>query len=72
MKLEIFRQIFEKHSNINFHENPSIGAEMFHADRGTDMMELTIAFRSFANAPKNPESSHTNTYKISENLPLCS
>ena len=26
MKLELFRQIFEKHSDINFLENPSIGA----------------------------------------------
>jgi len=37
-----------------------LGAESFHADRGTDMMELITAFRNFANAPKNPEPSHTN------------
>ena len=29
-----------------------MGAEMFHLDRRTDMM-LTVAFRNFANAPKN-------------------
>ena len=26
MKLEFFRQFFEKYSNIKFHENPSIGS----------------------------------------------
>jgi len=25
MKLDFYRQIFEKHSNINFHENPFSG-----------------------------------------------
>jgi len=34
-----------------------VGAELFHADRRTDgqtdMTTLTVAFRSFANAPKN-------------------
>jgi hypothetical protein len=36
MKLEFSRQIFEKHLNIKFHENPSSGTEMFHADGRTD------------------------------------
>jgi hypothetical protein len=31
----------------------SVGAELFHADWQTDMRELIVAFRSFANAPKN-------------------
>jgi len=35
-KLEFSWQIFEKYSNIKFHENPSIGAEMFHAGRHDD------------------------------------
>ena len=35
MKLEFSRQIFEKHSNIKFHENPSSG-RVFHADGRTD------------------------------------
>ena len=30
-------------------------AELFHADRWTDMTKLTFAFRNFANAPKNEE-----------------
>ena len=29
------------------------GAELFHADRRTDMTKLIVAYRSFANAPKN-------------------
>ena len=31
----------------------SVGAEMFHADGQTDMTKLIVAFRTFANAPKN-------------------
>jgi len=30
-----------------------VGAEFFHADGRTDMTKLTVAFRNFANAPKN-------------------
>jgi hypothetical protein len=29
-----------------------VGAKVFHEDRRTDMKELIIAFRNFANAPK--------------------
>ena len=29
------------------------GVELFHADWRTDMTKLIVAFRSFANAPKN-------------------
>lgn len=29
-----------------------VGDELLHADGWTDMMKLTAAFRSFANAPK--------------------
>ena len=29
-----------------------VGAELFHADRRTDMMKLIVVFRDFANAPK--------------------
>jgi hypothetical protein len=32
-----------------------VGAELFHADRRTDMTKLIVAFRNFANAPKNVE-----------------
>jgi hypothetical protein len=40
MKLKFSRQIFEESSNIKFHENPSIGSELFcvngQSDRQTD------------------------------------
>jgi hypothetical protein len=29
-----------------------VGAELFHADRRTDMTKLIVAFYNFANAPK--------------------
>jgi hypothetical protein len=43
-----FWWIFEKYSNIKFHENRYIWAELLHADWRTDMT-LTVAFRNFAN-----------------------
>jgi hypothetical protein len=49
MELEFSRQIFEKYPNIKFHENLSIGAE-WRADGRTDMTNLVVAFRNFANA----------------------
>jgi hypothetical protein len=48
------RQIFEKCSNIKFHENPSNGnrvASCGQKDGGTDTAKLTVAFSHFANAP---------------------
>ena len=52
IKPELPLQIFEKYTNINFHENPSVGAELFHADRGgrTDMTKVVVTFRNFTNA----------------------
>jgi len=32
MKLVFYGQIFEKYSNIKFHKNPSVEAELLHAD----------------------------------------
>jgi len=56
MKLEFYRQIFEKDSNINFTIIRSVGAEVFHAEGRTDIRTgitmLTVALRNFANAPK--------------------
>jgi hypothetical protein len=50
MKLEFSVPIFEKYSN--FMNIRPMGAELFHADRRTDMTNLIAAFRNFANAPK--------------------
>jgi hypothetical protein len=48
MKLEFTRQIFEKYSVINLHENPSIGAELFHAAGQTDRhVEANSRFSQF-------------------------
>jgi hypothetical protein len=56
MGLEYSQQIFEKHSNIKFHENLPSGIQVVPCrwlDRWTDMMKLIIAFCNFLNAPKN-------------------
>jgi len=58
MKLESSEQIFEKYSNVNFHENPSSGNRVVpcgQMDGRTDMTKLIAAFRNFANAPKNEQ-----------------
>ena len=57
MKLEFSRQIFEKVSNIKFHQNPSSGSRVVPCGR-TDMTKLIVAFRNFANVPKNVTALH--------------
>ena len=37
MKLVFCGQIFEKYSNTKFHENPSVEAELLHAEGRTDL-----------------------------------
>jgi hypothetical protein len=41
-----------------------VGAELFHAERRTDMTKLIVTFRNFANAPKN------NRNKIQQNVDI--
>lgn len=53
MKFEFSRYNFENSSNIKLHENRTVQAEMFHADREKDMTKLIVAVRWIANAPKN-------------------
>jgi len=49
-----FHKRFSKNTQIpNLIKIRSVGAEMFHADGQTDVTKLIVAFRSFANAPKN-------------------
>jgi len=36
MKLEFFRQIFEKYANDKFHENPFSGSRVIHVDGRAD------------------------------------
>jgi len=56
MKLEPSRRIFEKCPNIKFNDNPPSGSRVAtcgRTDVQTDITKLTVAFRNFANAPKN-------------------
>jgi len=56
VKLEFSRQIFEKYSNIKFHENPSSGNRVVpngRKDGQIDTIKLIFTFHNFANAPKN-------------------
>ena len=50
MKPEFARQIFEKYSNIKFHENLSSASRVPYVRAGG--REIVIAFCSFANAPE--------------------
>jgi hypothetical protein len=51
MKLKFSRQIFEKYSNIKFHENPSSGCRVVpRGQTDTGMTKLVVAFRSFVQA----------------------
>ena len=62
MKLEYSWQIFEKYSNIKFHENLSSGSWVVprgQTEGQTDITNLMVAFRNFANKPKN-NSLHIN------------
>jgi hypothetical protein len=55
MKLEFSGQIFEKSSNIKFHENPSSDSRVVpcgRTDGRTDITKPTVPSRNFANAPK--------------------
>jgi hypothetical protein len=57
LKYQISWNCFSKNPQIsNFMEIRPVGAELFHADGWTDMTKLIVAFRNFANKPKNWES----------------
>ena len=48
----ILSTIFEKNTHMKFHENPSSGSRVIPCGR-TDVMKVIVAFRNFANTPKN-------------------
>jgi len=50
MKLKFSQQIFEKYSNVKFHENPSSGSRVVprgQIDGRTDMTKLIVVFSQF-------------------------
>jgi hypothetical protein len=47
---------------LNFTETRPVKAELFHAGGWTDTTKLIVAFRYFANAPKNAVSSVTQIH----------
>ena len=49
MKLEFCRQMFEKYSNMKFHENPSGGSQVVPCGR-TYKTKPTVAVRNFVHA----------------------
>ena len=51
MKTEFSWQIFDKYTNIKFHENPFSGSWVV-PRRHVDRTKLTVTFRNFVNAPK--------------------
>ena len=61
MRLEFSRQIFRKNTQVsNSLRIRALATELFHAYGQTDMMKLIVAFRSFANSPKNGRESNNN------------
>jgi len=51
----MFAQIFEKYSNIKFNETLPIGSRVVpcgRTERQTDMTKLIVAYRNFADCPK--------------------
>ena len=53
MELEFSQHIFEKYSNIKFHENPSSRNRQVPCSGQKDMTKLTVTLHNFANASKN-------------------
>jgi hypothetical protein len=51
---QIFRKKKKKNSNIKFHQTPSSGSRVVLCGR-TAMTKIIIAFRNYANAPKNQQ-----------------
>ena len=52
MRIEPSQRIFEKSSNIKFHECPCCGSRGPWGQRQTDMTKIILTFRSFVKAPK--------------------
>jgi len=66
MTFEFSRQIFEKYSNIRFHDPVQWEPK---CPMRTDMPRLKVTFRNFADGPKNCNDTIVNRTR---NLPACS
>ena len=53
IKIQFSRDLRKNTQISNFMTIRPAAAEFLHADGQTDMTKLTVAFRNFANAPKN-------------------
>jgi hypothetical protein len=53
----IFSTDFRKNSNVKFHQNPLSAIRVVPCGQ-TDMTKLIVAFRNFANVPKNVTALH--------------
>jgi hypothetical protein len=69
MKLEFSRHIFEKCSNIKFHENPCSGNGVVPYGR-SDMTKLKVAVRNFAKVPTNTSHSGIKTARNLQSVVL--
>jgi len=58
MGLELFRQILEKSSNVNFHKNPSSGSRVVSCG-WTDVTEEVVPFHGLRNTPKDRKCTYT-------------
>jgi len=64
LKLEFSRQnLKKKYSNVKCHESPFIGTRVVPCGR-TDITQLILTFRNFANAPENH--SDVNWFRASD------
>ena len=68
--LKFLGRFFKNFQISNFLNVRPVGAELFHADRETDMAKLIVAFRIFAKVPKKLTS--WNYYYAVVLAPLCS
>ena len=75
MKLEFFEQIFEKYSNIEFHENQSSGSRVFPCKRAERHDEAKICFSQFCEPTnKDCQQCHwqlvtSGRYSVFKNVP---
>jgi len=61
MKLDLPGHIFEKYSNLKFHENPSSGSRVVPCGQ-TDMTKLTV-FCNFANDAKKQNRKESTSFE---------